>query len=419
APVPRAASKTQPGGEVRLGEAFHGLKVLDMSWVAVGPLTGKALADHGATVIRVESSTRVDYLRTLQPYKDGQVGINRSHYYNNHNTSKLGVALNLATQEGRALARRLADWADVIIENFTPGTMGRLGLDYETLSAGRPDLIMLSTCLLGQTGPWASFAGYGPHGASIAGLYGLTGWPDRAPTGPYGPYTDVIAPHYTISALAAAVLERRRSGLGQHIDVSQVEAAIHFLEPLVLDETVNGCTAGRAGLNSATACPHGVYATLGKSRYIAIAVETPQQWRALMALAALSAFAGEQFGDFNIRVKNREAIDATIAAWTAQQDGFDLEKRLCEAGVPASVVQRMTDLHADPQLAERGFFVTLEHTEVGAIPYDGLPSHFSAKHRVLHKAAPCLGEDTEYVMREILGLSDDEIADCAAADVFV
>jgi crotonobetainyl-CoA:carnitine CoA-transferase CaiB-like acyl-CoA transferase len=402
----------------RLGEAFTGLKVVDFSWVAVGPLTAKALADHGATVVRVESSTRVDYLRTLQPFKDGIVGVNRSHYMNNCNTSKLGVALNLRTPAGLQLARRLVAWADVVVENFTPGTMARLGLGYETLSKDRPDLIMLSTCLLGQTGPWASFAGYGPHGAGIAGLYGVTGWPDRAPSGPNGPYTDVIAPHYTISALAAAILERRRSGLGQHIDVSQVEAAVHFLEPLVLDETVNGRNAGPAGLSSPTACPNGVYATAGRERYIAIAVETEQHWQALLSVAPLAAFSEPRFAEAAERRRCNAEIDAVLQVWAREHDGFELERRLCRAGVPAAAVQRMTDLHADAQLKARGFFVPLKHSEVGEIPYDGLPTRFSAKQRMLHKAAPCVGEDNDYVMREILGLSEDEITDYAAAGVF-
>jgi crotonobetainyl-CoA:carnitine CoA-transferase CaiB-like acyl-CoA transferase len=409
----------QPSANDRLGEAFAGLKVLDFSWVAVGPITAKALADHGATVVHVESSTRVDYLRTLVPFKDGEVGINRSHYFANQNTSKLGLALNLQTDGGKALARRLADWADVIVENFTPGTMRRLGFDYETLSQDRPDLIMISTCLLGQTGPWASFAGYGPHGAAISGLHHLTGWPDRAPAGPNGPYTDVIAPHYAISALAAAILDRRRSGLGQHLDLSQVEAAIHFIEPLVLDQTVNSRTAPTSGLDSLNACPHGVYQTAGRQRYVALAVETPAQWRALLSIAPLQAFADARFDALEARRAVREQIDDVLSTWARNFQAKTLESLLVEAGVPASVVQRMTDLQTDPQLAARGYFVTLDHGEMGPMPYDGLVTRFSAKRRMLHKAAPCLGEDTEYVMREILGLSRDEIADYAAAGVFV
>jgi crotonobetainyl-CoA:carnitine CoA-transferase CaiB-like acyl-CoA transferase len=402
----------------RLGEAFAGLKVVDFSWVAVGPLTAKALADHGATVVHVETSTRIDYVRTLVPFKDGVPGVNRSHYFNNLNTSKLGITLNMAMPEGKALARRLADWADVVIENFTPGTMKRLGLDYETLSHDHPDLVMISTCLLGQTGPWASFAGYGPHGAAIAGLHAITGWPDRPPAGPQGPYTDVIAPHYAVSALAAAVLERQRTGRGQHLDISQVESAVHFLEPLLLDETVNGRTAAAAGLDSLHACPHGVYATAGTERYIAIAVETTQQWRALCTLAPLGDFAADRFDDLEQRRLVRNEIDAALSRWTAGFERRELELMLVSAGVPASVVQRMTELHEDPQLAARGYFVRLRHSEIGEIPHDGLITRFSAKQTMLHSASPCLGEHTEQVMREVLGLTHGEIADYAAAGVF-
>jgi crotonobetainyl-CoA:carnitine CoA-transferase CaiB-like acyl-CoA transferase len=414
----RDRSRVQSSDAARLGEAFAGLKVADFGWVAVGPLTGKALADHGATVVRIESSTRVDYVRTLVPFKDGVPGINRSHYVNNLNTSKLGVALNLATDEGKALARRLIDWADVVVENYTPGTMKRLGLDYETVSKDRPDLIMISTCLLGQTGPWRSFAGYGPHGAGISGLHYLTGWPDRPPVGPNGPYSDVIAPRYSVSALAAAILERRRTGKGQHLDVSQVESAIHFMEPLVLDETVNGRTATAAGLDSPFACPNGTYPTAGVERYVALSVETPEQWRALKSIAPLDAFADPRFDDMEQRRAVKDDIDASLTAWTRGFEDRELEGKLIGAGVPASVVQRMTDLFEDPQLQAREYFQVLKHGEVGEIPYDGLMTRFSAKKTVLHKAAPCVGEDTDYVMREILGLSDDEIADLAVKGVF-
>lgn len=403
----------------RDGEAFRGLKVADFSWVAIGPLTGKALADHGATVVRVESATRIDYVRTLVPFKDNIPGANRSHYVNNLNTSKLGVALNLRTPGGRQLARKLADWADVVIENYTPGTMKRLGLDYETLSQDHPDLIMISTCLLGQDGPWSTFAGYGPHGAAIAGIFGITGWPDRPPYGPIGPYTDVVAPRYSVSTLAAALLERRRSGRGQHIDLSQVEAAIHFIEPLVLDETVNGRTALAAGHDSSTACPHGVFPTAGVERYIAVAVETVDQWRALRAVAPLDAFTDSRFDNLAERLANKAAIESVLQAWTRTQERFELERRLTAVGVPAAVAMRPSEVVCDPQLSHRGYFVTLNHSEIGPTPFDGLPTRFSAKQVQLHKAAPCLGEDTEYVMREILHLSDDEIVEHAANGVFI
>jgi crotonobetainyl-CoA:carnitine CoA-transferase CaiB-like acyl-CoA transferase len=229
----------------------------------------------------------------------------------------------------------------------------------------------------------------------------------------------VIAPHYTILALAAAIFERRHSGRGQHVDVSQAESAIHFIEPLVLDYSVNGRVAGPQGLDSATSCPHGVYPTLGTERYVAIACETVVQWRALCSIAPLGAFAAARFDDMAQRVAVRDEIDAALAAWTRGLERQEVEQRCIGAGVRASVVQRTTEVVADPQLAARGYFEVHEHGEIGATPFDGLMTRFSAKHRMLHKAPPCVGEDTERVMREVLRLSEDEIADYAAAGVFV
>jgi benzylsuccinate CoA-transferase BbsF subunit len=401
------------GGE-RLGEAFAGLKVVDFSWVAAGPMTAKALADHGATVIRVESSTRLDVCRRLPPFPDDVLDFDQSWWMANVNSSKLGLSLNLATEEGRALARRLVDWADVVVESYTPGVMQRFGLDYETVSQDHADLVMISTCLLGQTGPQAAYGGFGSHGAAISGFQMLTSWPDRPPLGPSGPYTDVITPRFSVPALAAAILERRRSGLGQHIDLSQVEAAIHFLEPLILDQTVNGRTAQPAGHTSRTAAPHGVYATAGVERYIAIAVETVEQWRALLGVAPLGSFGGAQFDALEARQAVGAEIDATLRDWLASRPGREVEAELIAAGVPAAVCQRMSELHEDPQLAARRFFQVLPHTASGTVTHDGLATHFSAKREMLHSSAPVLGEHTEQVLREILGCGDEEIAGYAA-----
>lgn len=412
-PWPEAGAATEDGD--RSGEAFAGLKVVDFSWVAAGPMTAKALADHGATVVRVESSTRLDVCRRLPPFPNDVMDFDQSWWMANVNSSKLGTALNLATPDGLALARRLVDWADVVIESFTPGVMERFGLDYPTVSADHRDLIMLSTCLLGQTGPRASYGGFGSHGAAISGFQMLTSWPDRAPTGPSGPYTDVITPRFAVPALTAAILERRRSGLGQHIDLSQVEAAMHFLEPLILDQTVNGRTAPPAGHSSRNAAPHGVYPTVGVERYIAIAVETTEQWRALRAIAPLEAFSGDQFDALEARQAVTAELTSALEAWTAGQDGRALEETLVAAGVPASVVQRMSELHEDPQLAAREFFQVLPHTASGLVTHDGFATRFSAKQEMLHSSAPVLGEHTDYVLREILGIDDATIGELAAA----
>ena len=174
-------------------------------------------------------------------------GINRSQFFANFNTSKQGLRLELNEPNDRAVARKLADWADVVVESFTPGTMARYGLDYATLSANRSDLVMVSTCMRGQTGPERHYTGFGNQGAALAGLVAITGWPDRAPAGPWGAYTDFITPRYGIAALTAALLHRDATGEGQYIDLSQIEAGIQFQAPLLLDHAVNGRVAQAAG----------------------------------------------------------------------------------------------------------------------------------------------------------------------------
>ena len=404
-------------GGARTGEAFEGLKVADFSWVAVGPTIGRAFADHGATVVRVESRRRLDVARTLAPWKGDAKGVDDSIWYAHHNAGKLGLTLDLSTPDGIAVARRLIDWADVVIESFSPGTMARLGLDYETVASTNPDLVMLSTSLLGQTGPMASFAGFGQQAVGLCGISTVTGWPDRPPIPPMGAYTDVVAPKYGTAAVAAALLARDRTGRGQHIDLSQVEASIRFIEPLVLDETVNRRTAVRPGLASETACPHGSYALPGgKNRYVAVAVETDDQWQRLRTIAApaLDPFAPDL--DLVARIAQRDAIEAALAGWVATQDD-DVAARLAAGGVPAARAAKPAHVANDPQLEHRGFFVPLDHRAMGTCDYEGPPTIFSAKRTPLHRPAPCLGEHTDHVLGELLGYGADETERLRAAGV--
>ncbi|MDA1145320.1 MAG: CoA transferase [Chloroflexi bacterium] len=411
--APLSIAGSDAGGPRR--QPFAGLKVADFAWVGVGPLISKALADHGATVARIESSTRPDVLRGGPPFKDGTPGLDRSQFVANFNSSKLGVALNLATPEGLALARELIDWADVVVESFTPGTLANFGLDYASISKDRPDLVMLSTCLRGQTGPERSYAGFGLHGACLSGLDLLTGWPDRQPAGCWGAYTDFVAPRFGVAALATALLHRERTGEGQHVDLAQTEAGAHFVSPLLIDTLVNRRVAGPAGLDSPAACPHGTFRVAGTERYAAIAVETAAQWRALVATAGLDRWSGSRFDDLEARLAEKQAIEADLAAWCADQDRWALADRLAAAGVPAAPVERPSDLYLDPQLAHRDFFVTLNHSVMGPTPYDGLVTRFSATPGVLHKAGPALGEDTFHVLSELVGIDEDQIALAAAA----
>jgi crotonobetainyl-CoA:carnitine CoA-transferase CaiB-like acyl-CoA transferase len=413
---PRAARSA--AAKPRPGNAFDGLKVADFSWVAAGPTVAKALAYHGATVVKVESATRPDLSRTLPPHMDGEAGLNRSYWGYLYATSKLSLQCNLSLARGRQLARQVCDWADVVIESFSPGTMERMGLGYQTLSASHPELIMFSTSMMGQSGPLSHYAGYGQQAAGFCGMHYITGWPDVAPCGVATPYTDVIAPKFGIASLAAALLEHRQSGKGQWIDLSQAECSMMFLAPLLLDEAVNQHTAERAGCDSIYASPHGVYPCAGEERYIAIAIDSTASWRALLDVIPMSqTFHSAQYHQTENRRQQQAEIDRLIASWTKSHDAFELELQLVSTDIPAAVVQRPMDVFNDPQIEARGLKQVLHHGECGDVVHYGFCTHFSAKPQMVLGAPPCIGEHNDYVLRDLLGLSDQQISELATADV--
>ncbi len=391
---------------------FDGLKVADFAWVGVGPLIARALADQGATTVHIESEAKPDMLRQIGPFANGVPGLNRSQFFAFVNTSKISLACDLSTDAGRELARRMIDWADVVVESFTPGNMAKFGLDYATVSRDHPDLVMLSTCLRGQDGPERKYGGFGSQGVAVTPLYTATGWPDRPPAGPWGAYTDFCAPRFGISALAAALIHRRRTGVGQYIDLSQVEAAMHFAEPLLLDRQINDRETVPQGDARAHACPHTLLATATDDRFVTVACETPEQWGALVAITAplLDRWSGDDWAQVAERAAHKAAIEDAIRRWAAPQEPFALAERLATNGVPAAAVEWSTDLLDDPQLQHRGYYSVLNHGEVGPVLYDGTGSILSETPSVQRSAAPCLGEHTDHVLRDLLCLSDAEIA---------
>jgi len=404
-----------PARDARRGLPLDGLRVLDFSWVFAGPAVTRTLADYGATVIRLESSTAPDALRSGQPFKDGVPGAERSANYSNVNVGKYNLGLNLRVPEARALALRLVDWADVVVENYAPRAMARFGLDYETLRARNPGLVMLSSCLSGQTGSERDLAGYGTMGAALAGFGTVTGWPDRAPAAPFLAYTDYVAPRFATAALLAALDHRRRTGVGQHIDVSQAEASIHFLGAAILEASVNGRAAAARGNASLHFAPSGVYPAAGDDRWLALAAPDDGAWRALTALADRGWARDPRFATPDARLAHRDALDVAIAEWTAGQDVADLEARLVRSGVPAHRVATSRDCFEDPQLAARDHFVTLAHTQLGPVPYESSRMRFSRTPARVERAGPTLGQDNAFVLGEILGLSGDEVSELVIA----
>lgn len=392
------------------------VKVLDFMWVMAGPAATRVLADYGATVVRVESTRRIDTARTLAPYRGGELGPENSGCFQNLNVGKRMLTLDPTCDAGRRVIFDLVAWADVVTESFSPGTMARWGLDWPALSARKPDLVMLSTCLMGQTGPLETFAGYGNLAAAISGFSNLGGWPDRPPAGPFSAYTDYVSPRFIAVAILAALDHRRRTGEGQYIDLAQAEASLHFLAPALLDYTVNGRVMGRSGNRDPDHAPHGVYPVVGDDRWIAIAVTSDGAWRALCDVMARDDLGSDaRFATAAGRLAHADLLDDTLAAWTRTQDAATLEAALQARAVAAHVVAVSRDLRRDPQLAHRGHFVPVAHPQGGITTVEGSRFVLSRTPASIPGPAPSYGCDNETILREILGYDEEAITSLVAA----
>ncbi len=393
--------------------ALEGVRLLDFSWVGVGPVTTKYLADNGADVIRVESQARPDVLRLAPPWKDGVPGVNRSQFFASYNTSKKGIVLDLAKPRARELVLRLLEWADIVAESFTPKVMKGWGLDYENLRRVKPEIIMLSTCLQGQTGPNALYPGFGQLMAGLSGFYHISGYAEGSVCPPYGAYSDFIVPRFAAAALLAALDYRRRTGAGQYIDVSQFEAALHFLAPALIDYFATARVLGPQGNRSDRYAPHGAYRCAdesGRERWIALAVADDREWLALLRVLGRES-SDPRLVTMQERLRQPQPVDDLVSALVRPRQCAELVEALQGAGVCAYAVQNCVDLHADPNLNAFDFWHWLDHKEMGPSPYEGLQHRLSGTPGELRSPAPVLGEHNDEVFRDLLGLSDQEIAE--------
>ena len=393
-----------------------GIKVADFSWMVVGPMTSQPLADYGADVIHVESSTRVDSFRLIGPHKDGIADAERCGDYAQVRTNQRSLTIDITRPEGLAVAKRLVAWADIVVDNFAAGTMERLGLGYDALRAVNPEVIVLSCCGQGQDGPHKASKGGGGNYVALAGFSELAGWPDAEP-GYLSVYTDFIAPRFNVCLLLAALDYRRRTGKGQFFDVSQYETSLHWLAPSLLDYGVNGRVATRQGNRQPHAAPHGAY-PCQDDRWCAIAVTTDDEWDAFRTAIGDPAWAHDaRFATLAARKQHEDALDAHVETWTRERAPDAVMDQLQAAGVPAGAVQRGSDLmERDPQLKHRGFWQELAHPAFG--------TYRAPRHSFRLSDAPCdlrrsrlIGEDTHEILRDVLGYSDDEIGELAIAGV--
>jgi benzylsuccinate CoA-transferase BbsF subunit len=392
-----------------VAQALAGLKVLEFGGYAAGPHIGKVLANFGASTIHMESRERPDGFRIqYPPFKDNRHGYNRSGCFAFFNDSKYSVTVDLKKPAGVALARRMAQWCDLIVENMRAGVMERLGLGFATLAELNPRLVMLSTCNMGQTGPRADQPGFGSQLSALAGVCELTGVPDGPPMLLYGPYIDYIASLLGTSAALAGVIRSRRTGRGAFIDLSQYECGLVFMGAALQDFFASGRVPARCGNDDPIAVPHGAFPCRDQE-WVTLSCWSDADFAALAktigdeTLAADARFAGAA-----ARRANIEALEEVISAWTAQRSAEAAAVALQAAGVAAYPVVTMAGLYADPQLRARGQFRVRRHAEMGDHAYCYPGFDLAEAPGDIVGPAPCVGADNDFVFRDLIGLTQAE-----------
>ena len=399
-------------------KALEGIKVVALIQGIAGPFTAAILASYGAQVLRIESRTRIEWHRQAGPFIGNKALPDRSVLYQFVNPGTYGVTLNLKHQRAMEVTNRLVKWADVVIENFAGGVMKRMGLGYEDLKKIKPDIIMLSAAIYGQTGPYAEVPGYGGTLTALTGLPYVTGFPDQMPQFPAQAVTDFVAPRANVLAIVAALDYRRKTGKGQYIDAAQMESAVHLLGPILLQYEANGKEAERTGNRPGYAAPHGVYRCKGDDRWCAITVFTDEEWEKFCQAIGRPAWTeSSEFSTLLGRLKNIDELDRLVEEWTMEHSPEEVVSILQSAGVAAGAVQRGKDLGNDPQLKHRHFYWKLDHPEVESFTYSGMPAILD-KTPYEMKRAPMLGEHNEYVCTQLLGMSDEEFVELMTEGVF-
>ncbi|MDP6126897.1 MAG: CoA transferase [Dehalococcoidales bacterium] len=390
---------------------FEGLRIVEVTVYQTGPLTTQAFSNLGAEVIKIETGSQM----TGGP-GGGAPGVGTA---NAKATNKLSVSLNFANPKGLEAARRIIATADIFVENLAGHSLIRKGLGYEDLKKIKPDIIMLSTCMQGQTGPYATHGASGHKLSALSGFNHIYGWPDREPAW-IAAYTDNIAPPYNVIAILAALDYRRRTGKGQFLDMSQNETGVQFMAPLILDYTANKRVANREGNKYPYAAPHNAYRCEGEDRWCAISVFTEEEWHSFCRVIGDTALAEDaRFATLAARKENEEELDRLVNEWTINHSAEEVMTLMQEAGVAAGVVQNAEDqAQRDPQLRHRNFFSEVDRSGGTGTFLSPPGAHF-----LLSKAScellpsPNLGEHNDYIFKELAGLTDEEITEMADAGI--
>ena len=396
-----------------------GIRVANFGWVWAGPVVGQTLGFLGAEVYKIESRARIDLTRMLPPFAGGVRDPDRS--LSNHAgwAGNGSVTLNLKKSEAQELARQLVGKCDVVIENFGPGAMAAIGLDYDPLRARKPDLVMLSMPAAGLYGPLKNVRTYGLSLSSLTGLDSLTGYAGGPPVPFENAFADPFNGVMGAFAVLAALSYRDRTGKGQHIDYSQQEAVMQMVGPAFMDYTINGRVAGPKGNRHPldAAAPHGVFPCAGQDRWISIAVTTEQEWNGLRAAMGDPAWAtAADFASTAQRVQNIDALHQRLSAWTRTFDDYELAHRLQRHGVAAAPVLNVADLLRDPHYRARGTFIEVQH------PLGFHETIYGAYVKTSRtepdvQPGPAMGRDNDVVFKRLLGMAEDRYRQLIEAQV--
>ena len=381
---------------------LHGIRVVDFCWQAAGPLLTELLANLGADVIKIESEARLDTLRTaVQPVSNPT--IETSAFFQDCNTDKRSITLNLRTPDGIRLIKELVRGADVVTENWSAGVLKRLGLGFEDLRTINPGIVVASLPVMGVWGPKATWRGIGNSVVALCGLAGHTGAPHNKPTG-VSLHTDFTLAPLGVTAILAALLQRDRTGEGQEIELTQYEAGVHLLDTELIEYLANRTNPERPGNRSAEMAPHGLFPCAGTDRWIAIAIRDALDWDALCI--AMNRTDLDSLRSLEARQAAEDELEAAIATWTAPQDAWRLEAELQAAGIPAGVLEDVEDLLADPSMST--FFHEFDHPAGVKFLAQNQPFLWNGT-RLPIRRSPYFGEHNEVVFRDELGLSETEI----------
>ncbi len=383
-----------------------GVRVLDFSWALVGSVTTKTMGDLGAEIVKVESRSRPCLSRI-----DVQVSVSKRGSFDDKpmfshlNSSKYSLALDMKKPESREVLTPLIKWADVVVENFSPGTMTKLGLDYAALKKINPGLVMVSGSVYGQTGPFAQEWGIDGTGAALSGRTYMTGWPDRDPVIPVVPFGDVILPYAMVGAVGAALQYRRETGRGGYIDASMYEICVQQMHDAIL-QVQQGDAPRRMGNRDSRLFHQGVYPVSGEDRWVAISLDSEVKWQQFREFASLPEAEGA------------DERDAIIAAWTSNKTDKAIVAELQQAGIAAGVVQDIEDvIETDPQIAARGSLVPIEHPLLGKFGHIRTPISFSRSEVEMFRA-PGIGEHSRSIAENFARLSKSHIDELESLGVF-